>query len=40
METELISLRENLGIAKFAGRGYVDGKLCVEVKEMTFAFEK
>lgn len=38
MEAELLTWKEKFGIAKFAGRGYVDGQLAVEVAEMTFAF--
>lgn len=38
MESELLTWKEKFGIAKFAGRGYVDGQLAVEVAEMTFAF--
>ncbi|KAL8272828.1 hypothetical protein Esti_003215 [Eimeria stiedai] len=38
MEAELLTWKEKFGIAKFSGRGFVDGKLAVEVAEMTFAF--
>ncbi|XP_026191554.1 uncharacterized protein LOC34622566 [Cyclospora cayetanensis] len=40
MEAELLTWKEKFGIAKFAGRGFVDGQLAVEVAEMTFAFGK
>ncbi|KAL8431702.1 hypothetical protein ACSSS7_005113 [Eimeria intestinalis] len=38
MEAELLTWKEKFGIAKFSGRGFVDGQLAVEVGEMTFAF--
>ncbi|CDJ43999.1 (3R)-hydroxymyristoyl ACP dehydrase, putative [Eimeria tenella] len=38
MEAELVTWKEKFGIAKFKGRGFVDGQLAVEVEEMTFAF--
>jgi len=40
MEATLEKFREKAGIAKASGRGYVDGKLAVEVKEMTFVILK
>lgn len=40
MEAELLTWKEKFGIAKFAGRGFVDGQPAVEVAEMTFAFGK
>ena len=40
MEVEIIKWTAKFGIAKASGKGYVDGKLAVEVKEMTFALAK
>ncbi|CAM9217395.1 unnamed protein product, partial [Phaeothamnion confervicola] len=40
MEMELTAWKERFGIAKMTGKGYVDGKLAVEVKEFTFALVK
>ena len=36
MEAEILNWKAKFGIAKATGRGYVDGQLAVEVKEMTF----
>jgi len=40
MEVEIKSWKPKFGIAKATGKGYVDGKLAVDVKEMTFALAK
>eukprot|EP00920_Eleutheroschizon_duboscqi_P027530 GHVT01067491.1.p3 GENE.GHVT01067491.1~~GHVT01067491.1.p3 ORF type:complete len:246 (+),score=19.95 GHVT01067491.1:9511-10248(+) len=40
MEAELLSWKPKFGIAKMAGRAYVDGQLAIDVKEMTFALVK
>ena len=40
MEVEIKKWTAKFGIAKAYGKGYVDGKLAVEVKEMTFALAK
>lgn len=40
MEVYLDSWKEKFGIAKMHGNAYVDGKLALEVKEMTFALVK
>jgi len=40
MEVEILKWRAKFGIAKASGRGYVDGKLAVEVTGMTFALAK
>eukprot|EP00922_Rhytidocystis_sp_ex-Travisia-forbesii_P042211 GHVS01063087.1.p1 GENE.GHVS01063087.1~~GHVS01063087.1.p1 ORF type:complete len:255 (+),score=36.23 GHVS01063087.1:13-777(+) len=40
LEVALDSWKSKFGIAKLHGKGYVDGKLAVEVKEMTFALVK
>jgi len=40
MEVEIIKWTAKFGIAKASGKGYVDGKLAVDVKEMTFAMAK
>lgn len=40
MEATLTKFKESAGIAKASGKGYVDGKLAVEVKEMTFVILK
>ncbi|GAB5370956.1 hypothetical protein AAMO2058_001537500 [Amorphochlora amoebiformis] len=40
MEVEIKSWKPRFGIAKASGKGYVDGKLAVDVKEMTFALAK
>eukprot|EP00548_Thalassiothrix_antarctica_P002076 CAMPEP_0194130782 /NCGR_PEP_ID=MMETSP0152-20130528/1737_1 /TAXON_ID=1049557 /ORGANISM="Thalassiothrix antarctica, Strain L6-D1" /LENGTH=205 /DNA_ID=CAMNT_0038825393 /DNA_START=79 /DNA_END=696 /DNA_ORIENTATION=+ len=40
MEVEVTKWKAKFGIAKATGRGYVDGALAVEVKEMTFALAK
>jgi len=40
MEIEINKWNPRFGIAKASGRAYVDGKMAVEVKEMTFALAK
>lgn len=40
MEVEIKAWKAKFGIAKASGRGFVDGKPVVEVKEMTFALAK
>jgi 3-hydroxyacyl-[acyl-carrier-protein] dehydratase len=40
MEVEIKKFNAKFGICKAEGKGYVDGKLAVEVKEMTFAIAK
>ncbi|CAM9135198.1 unnamed protein product [Choristocarpus tenellus] len=40
MEMELVAWKPKFGIAKMKGRGFVDGKLAVDVKEFTFALAK
>ena len=40
LEAEILNWKAKFGIAKATGRGYVDGQLAVEVKEMTFALAK
>merc|ERR1740139_1399893 len=40
MEVEILKWRAKMGIAKAAGRAYVDGKLAVEVSGMTFVLAK
>ena len=39
-QVKLTAWKPRFGIAKMAGKGYVDGKLAVEVKEFTFALVK
>ena len=40
MEVEILKWTAKFGIAKASGKGFVDGKLAVDVKEMTFALAK
>uniref|UniRef100_A0A7S2UB44 3-hydroxyacyl-[acyl-carrier-protein] dehydratase n=1 Tax=Attheya septentrionalis TaxID=420275 RepID=A0A7S2UB44_9STRA len=40
MEVEITKWNAKFGIAKATGRAYVDGKVVVELKEMTFALAK
>lgn len=40
MEVEVLKWTAKFGIAKASGKAYVDGKLCVDIKEMTFALAK
>ena len=40
MEVEIIKWTSKFGIAKASGKAYVDGKICIDVKEMTFALAK
>ncbi|PHJ24656.1 beta-hydroxyacyl-acyl carrier protein dehydratase [Cystoisospora suis] len=40
MEVELTTWKEKFGIAKATGKAYVDGKIAVEVAEMTFALAR
>uniref|UniRef100_A0A7S2F915 3-hydroxyacyl-[acyl-carrier-protein] dehydratase n=1 Tax=Florenciella parvula TaxID=236787 RepID=A0A7S2F915_9STRA len=40
MEVEIKSWKSKFGIAKASGKGYVDGKLAVDVGSMTFALAK
>lgn len=40
MEVEVLKFNKRFGICKATGKGYVDGKIAVEVKEMTFAQAK
>ena len=40
MEVDITAWKAKFGIAKATGRAYVDGKLAIEVKEMTFALAK
>ena len=40
MEVEITKWVAKFGLAKASGKAYVDGKLAVEVKEMTFALAK
>jgi len=40
MEVEVLKFREKVGIAKMSGKGYVDGKLAIQVKEFTCALVK
>ncbi|CAM9098065.1 unnamed protein product [Discosporangium mesarthrocarpum] len=40
MEMELVTWKAKLGVAKMTGKGYVDGKLAVSVKEFTFALAR
>ena len=40
MEMELVKWKPKFGLAKMAGKGYVDGVLAVEVQEFTFALAK
>lgn len=40
MEVEITKWASKFGVAKASGKGYVDGKLAVQVKEMTFALAK
>jgi len=40
MEVEIKSWKPKFGIAKASGKAYVDGKIALEVKEMTFALAK
>lgn len=40
MEVELLKFKEKYGIAKLTGKAFVDGKLAVEVAELTFALVK
>jgi 3-hydroxyacyl-[acyl-carrier-protein] dehydratase len=40
MEVEIKKFNAKFGLAKAAGRAYVDGELAVEVGEMTFAIAK
>lgn len=40
MEVEITKFNARFGLAKATGKAYVDGKVCVEVKEMTFAMAR
>jgi len=40
MEVEVLKFNKKFGICKATGKAYVDGKMAVEVKEMTFAQAK
>ena len=40
MEVEVLKFNKRFGICKATGKGYVDGVVAVEVKEMTFAQAK
>jgi 3-hydroxyacyl-[acyl-carrier-protein] dehydratase len=40
MEVEILKYNKKYGICKATGKGYVDGQVAVEVKEMTFAQAK
>lgn len=40
MEVNISRWIPKFGIAKASGKGYVDGKLAIEVQEMTFALVK
>ena len=40
MEVEVLKFNKRFGICKATGKGYVDGKVAVEVAEMTFAQAK
>eukprot|EP00585_Thalassiosira_rotula_P003407 CAMPEP_0196142160 /NCGR_PEP_ID=MMETSP0910-20130528/11199_1 /TAXON_ID=49265 /ORGANISM="Thalassiosira rotula, Strain GSO102" /LENGTH=206 /DNA_ID=CAMNT_0041403439 /DNA_START=16 /DNA_END=636 /DNA_ORIENTATION=+ len=40
MEVEITKWRKKFGIATATGKGYVDGQVAVEVKEMKFALAK
>jgi 3-hydroxyacyl-[acyl-carrier-protein] dehydratase len=40
MEVEILKFNPRYGICKAAGKGYVDGKVAVEVAQMTFAQAK
>jgi 3-hydroxyacyl-[acyl-carrier-protein] dehydratase len=40
MEVEILKFNKKFGICKATGKAYVDGKMAVEVKEMTFAQAK
>mmetsp|Transcript_22460 Transcript_22460/g.40552 ORF Transcript_22460/g.40552 Transcript_22460/m.40552 type:complete len:244 (-) Transcript_22460:103-834(-) len=40
MEVEVLKFREKIGIAKMSGKGYVDGKVAIIVKEFTCALVK
>jgi 3-hydroxyacyl-[acyl-carrier-protein] dehydratase len=40
MEVEILKWTAKFGIAKASGKAYVDGKICIDIKEMTFAMAK
>lgn len=40
MEVEITKFNARFGLAKATGKAYVDGEMCVQVKEMTFALAK
>mmetsp|Transcript_21908 Transcript_21908/g.28362 ORF Transcript_21908/g.28362 Transcript_21908/m.28362 type:complete len:205 (-) Transcript_21908:94-708(-) len=40
MEVEILKFNKKFGIVKATGKGYVDGKIAIDVKEMTFALAK
>ncbi|SBT78192.1 beta-hydroxyacyl-ACP dehydratase, putative [Plasmodium ovale] len=40
MESELISFKPSLGVAKLRGIAYVDGTVVIKIDEMTFAMPK
>ncbi|SOV17473.1 beta-hydroxyacyl-ACP dehydratase [Plasmodium gaboni] len=40
MQANLISFKSSLGIAKLSGVGYVNGKVAINISEMTFALSK
>ncbi|EWC86764.1 beta-hydroxyacyl-(acyl-carrier-protein) dehydratase FabZ [Plasmodium falciparum NF54] len=40
MQANLISFKSSLGIAKLSGVGYVNGKVVINISEMTFALSK